>query len=163
MANFKISEPEDGPSTGLAIDGLKFSFSLVLGTPGNDTLLGQKGGDIILGFGGDDLIRGKGGSNVIVGGTDNDTLYGGGGGDLFVFKPGDGFDTIANFQPGDRILLLGIPENETGFIPIPNGLNGPFLGIAVVYSTADNGQGVVELPGLKNADFQWVQDAVIYG
>ena len=163
MAKYIIAEPEGIPSTGLAIDGPSFSFSLVLGTPGNDTLLGQRGGDVILGFGGDDLIRGRGGSDVIVGGTDSDTLYGGGGSDIFVFKPGDGFDKIADFQPGDRILLLGVPENETGFIPTPNGLNGPFIGIDVVYSTPDNGQGVVTLAGLKNTDFQWVQDAVIYG
>lgn len=158
-AGFGRAPDPEGPAFWSNPQELSFAF----GTPGDDTLHGRNGSDLILGFGGNDLIQGNGGGDIILGGPGNDTLRGGAGDDIFVFSPGDGFDTIADFEPGDRILLLGISADEASLIPTPNGLNGPPSGIDLVYGLANEGQGVVYLPGLTNADFQSVQDALIFG
>lgn len=140
------------------------TLSLVLGTPGDDTLHGGNGSDLVLGFGGNDLIHGNGGSDVIVGGPGNDGLHGGAGDDIFVFRPGDdGFDTIVDFEPGDRILLLGATEDQISFIPTPSGIYDPPSGIDLIYLTGNVGLPVLSFPGLTNADFQWVEDAIIFG
>lgn len=142
--------------------------SFVFGTPGNDTLQGGRGGDLILGFAGNDLIHGNGGNDVIVGGPGNDRLHGGAGDDIFVFRPGDdGFDTIADFEPGDRILLLGATEDQISLIPTPSGLYDPPSGIDLIYSVPTEygsaGRPVLYFPGLTNADFQTIEDAIIFG
>jgi Ca2+-binding RTX toxin-like protein len=41
---------------------------------------------------------GGAGNDIITGGQGNDLLYGGAGSDTFVFKAGDGHDTVFDFQ-----------------------------------------------------------------
>lgn len=82
------------------------------GTEDADTLEGNYRGDVLLGFGGDDVIYGGAGDDVLDGGEDDDTLYGGAGGDLYMFREGDGSDVIYNNGLGrgseDMILLEDI-------------------------------------------------------
>lgn len=84
------------------------------GRDGNDTLSGGHGSDTVMGGGGDDLIFGKNGTDILYGGTGQDTILGGKGddrieggqgddlltgdrgSDVFVFKLGDGSDTITD-------------------------------------------------------------------
>ena len=48
------------------------------------------------------------GMDEIYGGPGDDYLYGGEGADLFIFKPGEGYDTIVDYQPGyDKIRFEG--------------------------------------------------------
>ena len=70
------------------------------GTEGGESLETQDGNDLIRGLGGDDTLYGRGG---------NDTLEGGAGSDLFRFDPGDGSDTITDFDAsaGDRLEFTG--------------------------------------------------------
>ena len=84
------------------------------GSAGPDTLTGGGASDRIYGAGGGDDIKGGGGGDILLGnrGADRlageagrDWLRGGKGPDVFVFAPGDGRDTIADFGPGDRIDL----------------------------------------------------------
>ncbi len=142
---------------------LDFSRSLsggvIEGGHGNDTLIGSAGNDII----------GSGpGNDTLIGGPGNDRLMGGPGNDLFIFRAGDGADVIADFQPGDRIRLLDVAAGDTGLIRPKGdifGRDGGVDAIDLVYAVSlpGQGQGNIRLNGLSNADFGWVQDAIIFG
>ncbi len=87
-----------GENINLSISG-KLAGSLVLqmNAGANGSIAGSTGNEIIIGNALNNILHGGGG---------NDTLTGGGGADVFVFKPGDGTDTITDFAAGsDRIDL----------------------------------------------------------
>ena len=58
-----------------------------------------------------DVLWGEDGNDTLEGGPGNDVLIGGAGHDTFVFRPGDGHDTIVDFTPtgadSDRVWLAG--------------------------------------------------------
>lgn len=103
---------------------------IIRGGSGADTITGGEGDDILLGDSGADTITGGAGADIIYGGSDDDTLTGGAGADTFVFAPGDGSDTITDFntsedkinlsQFGDDIsfddLTITATSDETGSI-----------------------------------------------
>ena len=62
--------------------------------------------------GGHDTVIGSGGDDTLVGGTGNDVLTGGLGADTFVYKSGDGHDTITDFGMGVDVIRL---EGVAGF------------------------------------------------
>ena len=71
-----------------------------------DTLYGNDDADELFGDAGADHLFGGDGDDTLAGGTGNDYLRGDAGSDLFVFAPGDGYDTIAGFESGlDQIDL----------------------------------------------------------
>ncbi len=90
---------------------------VVIGGGGNDRLNGQAGADridggagsdVLSGGGGNDRLAGRAGADTLDGGAGNDLLTGNAGADTFVFAPGGGRDTIADFQDGlDLIDLTG--------------------------------------------------------
>ncbi|WP_170937325.1 MULTISPECIES: putative Ig domain-containing protein [Rhodomicrobium] len=63
-----------------------------------DTLYGGDGSDALSGGTGDDTLYGGGGDDTILGGVGNDILYGGDGQDRFVYRWGDGDDSIMDFE-----------------------------------------------------------------
>jgi Ca2+-binding RTX toxin-like protein len=65
--------------------------------PMDMTLSGGSGIDILYGHAGNDTLSGGGGADYLNGGTGNDTLTGGTGADHFVFRTGDGLDTVVDF------------------------------------------------------------------
>ena len=71
---------------------------------------GYGGDDAISGAGGADELLGGAGNDVLSGGADDDTLTGGAGADTFVWRSGDGTDTVTDFNPaeGDAIDLRGV-------------------------------------------------------
>jgi hypothetical protein len=73
----------------------------------NTALGGGAENDILYGHAGDDTLYGGGGNDVLIGALGNDTLTGGAGNDRFVFKTGDGNDTVTDFAHGDVIDLHG--------------------------------------------------------
>jgi Ca2+-binding RTX toxin-like protein len=80
------------------------------GGAGRDTLLGGDGNDVLRGGAGADVVQGGNGNDTLVGGGGADTLAGGTGTDVFVFLPGAGQDTVADFTAGaivfnDRLAL----------------------------------------------------------
>jgi Ca2+-binding RTX toxin-like protein len=81
--NYTIS---DGSLTSTA--RVAIAVAKITGTNGNDNISAGDGDDNISGNGGNDTIAGNGG---------NDTIAGGNGNDTFVFKEGDGNDTITDF------------------------------------------------------------------
>ena len=87
-----------------------FGNDTVLGGEGNDQIGGSAGDDVLLGEFGNDTIWGENGNDLINSGAGNDLLIGGGNDDVFVFSPGDGADTIADFfagAPEDKIWFAG--------------------------------------------------------
>lgn len=72
---------------------------------GRDTLVGGRDADRLAGNGGKDVLKGEEGDDRLLGGTGADRLLGGAGADIFVLRPGEGADTIVDFDPaaGDRI------------------------------------------------------------
>ncbi len=83
---------------------------LLAGGRGNDTIAGMPGNDRLDGGDGNDTLGGGSGNDLLFGGRGDDALAGGWGADTFVFRRGDGSDTIEDFSPG----------TSTG----PNGLTG---------------------------------------
>ncbi|MDL2353822.1 MAG: hypothetical protein QFF03_01045, partial [Pseudomonadota bacterium] len=82
---------------------------------GNDRLDGGIGDDILQGNAGADRLFGNTGNDALLGGTGDDVLDGGSGTDLFVFSAQAGRDTIADFNPGEDIIVTGF--SETGSLP----------------------------------------------
>ena len=102
------------------------------GTNNNDTLTGTGGADTIDGLGGNDTINGLGG---------DDTLRGGPGADVFVFQAsgGNGFDTIADFDPEIDTFRIEIGDLDFGADDV--WYVGPANGdLRVVMDTNGNGQ-----------------------
>lgn len=67
---------------------------VILGRAGNDTINGGFGDDYISGGAGNDTLYGDYGNDILSGGSGDDLLLGGMGLDTYVFRPGDGNDTI---------------------------------------------------------------------
>lgn len=88
---------------------------LITGNDGDDTLFGGDGdlgslddlagSDTLSGGTGNDALFGDAGNDVLQGDAGNDTLTGGDGDDTFVYAPGDGFDTISDFNVGNSGTL----------------------------------------------------------
>ncbi|MEO0536703.1 MAG: CARDB domain-containing protein [Cyanobacteria bacterium P01_A01_bin.123] len=77
------------------------------GGEGNDTISGDDGADILDGYvgqddldggAGDDILNGGDGNDTLASGTGSDLLTGGGGKDTFIIRPGDGTNTITDFD-----------------------------------------------------------------
>lgn len=68
------------------------------GSAGADHLKGTSEADIIDGMGGDDVIVGRGGDDMLTGGEGNDTFSHSGVGAGTDEDPGDGFDTVTDFE-----------------------------------------------------------------
>ena len=80
---------------------------IIFGNTGSDTILGGEGNDIVFAGKGDDLVSGGEGDDFITGDEGNDTLLGGEGRDRFLFVEGSGTDTIADYEDGRDLFVLG--------------------------------------------------------
>jgi Ca2+-binding RTX toxin-like protein len=90
---------------------------------GSDVLVGdnpgvvpasEEGADYLDGGDGNDVLFGNGGDDVLVGGPGNDILLGGAGRDIYVFRRGDGRDTLFDSSTGADASVLVF---EDGFDP----------------------------------------------
>ncbi len=80
---------------------------IVYGGAGSDILSGDNGNDVLYGQSGSDILFGGSGNDFLSGGTGNDLLSGGNGADTFLFRQGDGSDSILDYRAnqGDRIQI----------------------------------------------------------
>ena len=82
------------------------------GTPGGSNPGGSTGGSsgglTLTGTDARDYLAGGAGNDVITGNGGNDYMVGGAGSDSFVFKPGDGWDYVADFQAGGSGDVLNV-------------------------------------------------------
>jgi pectate lyase len=90
------------------------------GMGGDDRLRGHDGDDHLSGGDGTDWIEGNIGDDMLFGGRGADTMLGGAGRDSFCFDLGDTLatiagcqDRIADFGPGDRIVVGGFTVDMT--------------------------------------------------
>ncbi|MEY8880750.1 Hint domain-containing protein [Donghicola sp. XS_ASV15] len=97
------------------------------GGEGVDVLWGEQGNDYISGDGGSDYLIGGEGNDTLDGGTGNDSLYGltgndsligGDGDDYFYYVPGDGLDTIADFNFGNTGSISDGINTNNDFIDL---------------------------------------------
>lgn len=72
----------------------------------NNTVEGGAGNDSIISGSGADWLYGGNGKDTLWGNGGNDSLYGGAGNDTFIYKPGDGTDTIFDYESGDILQIL---------------------------------------------------------
>lgn len=84
------------------------------GGRGDDELRGGRGNDLLLGRSGSDSLYGGAGQDTLIGGRGADYLDGGAGADCFVFRTGDGKDTIAGFS-GDGGDIICIESGASSF------------------------------------------------
>jgi serralysin len=68
--------------------------------------VGNALGNYLEGNSGDNWLLGGDGNDTLDGGADWDVLFGQAGADTFVFRPGTDADCIADFTPGEDIILL---------------------------------------------------------
>ncbi|MEG4228536.1 FG-GAP-like repeat-containing protein [Microcoleus sp. N9_B2] len=96
----------DGTLGNDTVFGGKGSDTLV-GSSGDDALFGNRGADILNGDDGNDMLYGGKGDDLLTGGLGSDTLTGGKGLDKFLLSTNSGTDTIADFELGQDLLVLG--------------------------------------------------------
>lgn len=111
----------------------------VYGGAGADTIRAGAGDDSVFGGSGNDVLLGEAGNDTLVGGTGNDTLTGGAGNDVFVFNPGDGNDTITDFNAGNTG-----PTNDG------NSGNNDFINLSSYYDNLSELRADFEDDGLLN-------------
>ncbi|HEX2827746.1 MAG TPA: calcium-binding protein, partial [Burkholderiales bacterium] len=80
----------------------------LFGEAGRDFLFGSWGADTLIGGADDDSLDGGAGPDLLDGGAGNDSLAGGEGSDTYLFRRGDGVDTIteAAARPANDTLVL---------------------------------------------------------
>ena len=108
---------------------------LIRGGSGADTIQGGEGADILLGDSGADTIDGGAGDDIIYGGTGDDTLTGGDGADTFVFAPGDGSDTITDFDTDNDTINLSLFGDDISFSDL------------TITATTDGTGSIITVPG----------------
>ena len=119
-----------GSSNGESIHADAGNDAVIAGD-GNDQLYGGEGSDSLLGGAGNDGLYGGTGSDVLEGGDGNDHMRGEAGNDLYVFRRGDGQDTIDNYDTtADRsdVLRMG-PEIAANDVQLT--LSGTSLVVAI--------------------------------
>ncbi len=102
----------DGPALAVtaAGGGIPGGPSIIFGTDDGDTIVGGPGADVIIGGPGDDTLNGS-----EVGDGDDNTVPGTQDDDLFIWRVGDGFDTVnggMEAEHGDTFQVVGNEEAE---------------------------------------------------
>ena len=113
-----------GDSTSQLIVGYSGNDHL-RGLGGNDQIYGGMGNDTLEGGEGNDRLVGDDGNDTLIGGPGNDILRGEMGSDTYIYRRGDGMDTIQNFSaPGDVdvIRFVNIPKSQVKISARSNGL-----------------------------------------
>lgn len=85
-----------------------------LAVTGEYLLNGRTGKDVLLGEAGKDILHGGADNDTLIGGADNDRLLGGDGIDTYIFKTGEGNDTIVDRDGLGVIKLAGTTLTGAG-------------------------------------------------
>jgi len=102
------------------------------GNAGDNTLYGRNIGSTLDGAGGDDLLLGADGDDELMGGWGDDTLQGGQGSDTYVWRRGDGHDTLIEHDntagATDTLQLEGVGLSALRFSHVGQDLQVDVLG-----------------------------------
>ncbi|MDF1871955.1 M10 family metallopeptidase [Vannielia sp.] len=107
------------------------------GGAGDDTLNAGRGSDTLNGDAGSDTLNGQAGADTLDGGTGNDTIITGGGTDTIIFNPGDGDDTITDYNTPFDHLLLGAGLFSGGSTDITDYATDLGADVLVTFATGD--------------------------
>ena len=94
----------------------------LVGTESNDILTSVGGNDTITSGAGRDAIDAGSGDDIINAGTGNDIIAGGSGNDTYIYKVGDGQDTIRDIAGTDTLTLQSIQASALKFTQDNNDL-----------------------------------------
>ena len=129
-------EQVDGSNTGDDTIVGDNSLYQIKGWGGNDSLTGGSNDNEIHGGAGSDTVDGGGGDDTLSGGTGDDSITGGTGNDTFQYTPGDGHDTISDFNAGNTGTLSDGDNTNNDFID----LSGHYDNLSELYADqADDG------------------------
>ena len=118
---------------------------VLYGDAGNDSLRGGAGKDTLVGGAGNDVLYGDAGNDSLWGGAGNDKLYGGAGNDVFIYKPGEGTDTIFDYSAGDILKIFKKNGKEGGTFSKSSFSNGNL-------TLTISGSGSVVFSGVSSGD-----------
>jgi VCBS repeat-containing protein len=114
---------------------LNIRFNGATGTAKDDVILGDNtartvsggaGNDVLLGGTGNETIAGGNGNDIISGGAGDDTLRGEAGNDTYIFRRGNGNDTIYDNQGSNSVLFAGLtPDDIT--VATPDSYSDEFI------------------------------------
>ncbi len=107
------------------------------GGAGHDRLEGGAGNDVLDGSEGDDRLFGDDGADKLLGGAGTDFLHGGEGVDTFIFRSGDGVDTILDFEDGSDSIVFKAATDDA-----PNTLTLGFSDLTIT-GNAEAGGAVI--------------------
>ena len=79
------------------------------------TLQGSSSDNFLTGGKGREELYGNAGNDTLNGGNGNDLLWGGAGNDTFIYKAGEGKDTIMDYESGELISILDKKDNAGKF------------------------------------------------
>ena len=139
-----------GGSGADTIDGGE-GADILIGGSGDDTITGGAGGDHIAGGSGADTIDGGEGADVIFGGSGDDTLTGGTGADHFAFAPGDGNDTITDFNTEEDTINLYLFGDDLDYSDLTIVATEDGTG-TVITVPHDDGNITITLEGVASTD-----------
>jgi serralysin len=122
-------------------------WETIQGLDGNDTLNGADGSDLLEGGLGADKLNGGNGDDVLIGGVGQDTLTGGAGADVFVLAPGDGANTIADFEDGIDLIDISAYGGYSSIVQMAGGAKIIFADGAYAILTG------IQAASLTAADF----------
>lgn len=95
--------------------GDTFSGKSITGNDKANNINGSDKGESILGGNANDKLYGNGSADTLWGGAGNDILYGGEGVDTFIYKPGDGKDTIMDYESGELLTIMDSTFKSSSF------------------------------------------------
>ncbi len=109
-----------------AEDDILTNIENIRGSDYNDWLTGNDDANRLVGGAGDDRLEGGADADTLEGGLGADTLVGGADADTYIFRNGDGTDTIID---------------DGGAIVFVQGTNNAYAGATYTYTRADGGRG----------------------
>ncbi|NCC20840.1 MAG: hypothetical protein EOM26_00085 [Alphaproteobacteria bacterium] len=122
-------------------------FGIATGSAKADVIHAWDFGSILVGKAGTDELYGGKGDDIIFAGKGYEEVRGGGGSDRFVYEPGDGRDTILDFDPrNDVIVLNGFSAHRFSDVDVQDRSDG----VRIVV----DGETLVDLQGVGYASFK---------
>lgn len=99
VENMTLTGAENLNATGNELD------NVLIGNVGDNVLDSAGGNDTLIGNAGSDVLKGGSGNDVLTGGLGNDRLDGGSGNDTYVYRQGDGLDTLVDACGADTVAF----------------------------------------------------------
>jgi Ca2+-binding RTX toxin-like protein len=116
-ANMNFKYGTTGNDNGLGLDSISGTAGsdAIFGLEGDDSINARMGNDYVDAGPGNDTVETCLGNDTIIGGWGNDSLMGGEGHDTYIYRYGDGSDTIYDSDGDGQVVFDGISLDEVYF------------------------------------------------